>query len=205
MGRGLSQDLRGRVVAAVAGGVSCRQAALRFGVSAASAIRWRQLALAHGTAAAKAQGGDRRSARIEAQAGFLLGAIKEKDDVTLSELQGLLARRGTLERARQPVELPDHHHVAGTELVEQTRQLGPVPAPAGRRLLVDLPGAGLAQQPALRRGGLVLAPRHSVVAEQHATAFRKRSVAEGSRPSSRSERLGLTQTNDIARWIGNSL
>ena len=95
MGRGLSQDLRGRVVAAVAGGVSCRQAALRFGVSAASAIRWRQLALAHGTPAAKAQGGDRRSARIEAQAGFLLGAIKEKDDVTLSELQGLLAKRGT--------------------------------------------------------------------------------------------------------------
>jgi len=94
MGRGLSQDLRDRVVAAVAGGVSCRQAALRFGVSAASAIRWRQLALAHGTPAAKAQGGDRRSARIEAQAGFLLGAIKEKDDITLSGLQGLLAKRG---------------------------------------------------------------------------------------------------------------
>ena len=95
MGRALSQDLRDRVVAAVEGGVSCRQAAVRFGVSAASAIRWRQLALAHGTPAAKAQGGDRRSARIEAQAGFLLGAIKEKDDITLSELQGLLARRGT--------------------------------------------------------------------------------------------------------------
>jgi len=95
MGRGLSQDLRDRVVAAVAGGVSCRQAALRFGVSAASAIRWRQLALAHGTPAAKAQGGDHRSARIEAQAGFLLGVIEEKDDITLSELRGLLAERGT--------------------------------------------------------------------------------------------------------------
>jgi transposase len=95
MGRVLSQDLRDRVVAAVAGGLSCRQAAVRFGVSAASASRWRQLARAHGTPAAKAQGGDRRSARLEAQAGFLLGAIKEKDDITLSELQGLLARRGT--------------------------------------------------------------------------------------------------------------
>jgi transposase len=51
--------------------------------------------LEHGTPAAKAQGGDRRSARIEAQAGFLLGAIKEKDDITLSEPQGLLAKRGT--------------------------------------------------------------------------------------------------------------
>ena len=94
MGRALSQDLRDRVVAAVEGGVSCRQAAVRFGVSAASAIRWRQLALEHGTPVAKAQGGDRRSARIEAQAGFLLGAIKEKDDITLSGLQGLLAKRG---------------------------------------------------------------------------------------------------------------
>ena len=95
MGRGLSQDLRDRVVAAVAGGVSCRQAALRFGVSAASAIRWRQLAFAHGTPAAKAQGGDRRSARIEAQAGFLLGAIEAKDDITLVEMQARLAERGT--------------------------------------------------------------------------------------------------------------
>lgn len=36
----LSLDLRERVVAAVAGGVSRRQAAERFGASAASAIRW---------------------------------------------------------------------------------------------------------------------------------------------------------------------
>ena len=95
MGRVLSQDLRDRVVAAVAGGLSCRQAAVRFGVSAASASRWRQLARAHGTPAARAQGGDRRSARIEAHAGFLLGAIEEEDDTTLGELQARLAERGT--------------------------------------------------------------------------------------------------------------
>jgi len=95
MPRVLSQDLRNRVVAAVEGGMSCRRAAVRFGVSAASAIRWRQLALRHGTPAAKAQGGDRRSARIEAHAGFILGAIEAKDDVTLIELQALLAERGT--------------------------------------------------------------------------------------------------------------
>jgi len=95
MGRVLSQDLRDRVVAAVAAGLSCRQAALRFGVSAASAIRWRQLALRHGTPAPKAQGGDRRSARIEAHAGFILAAIETSDDITLVELQALLAERGT--------------------------------------------------------------------------------------------------------------
>ena len=95
MGRALSQDLRDRVVAAVEGGLSCRRAAVRFGVSAASAIRWRRLALEHGTPAAKAQGGDRRSARIEAHAGFLLDATETKDDITLVEMQALLAERGT--------------------------------------------------------------------------------------------------------------
>jgi len=40
MARSLSLDLRERVVAAVSGGMSRRQAAERFGVSAASAIRW---------------------------------------------------------------------------------------------------------------------------------------------------------------------
>ena len=78
MGRGLSQDLRDRVVAAIDGGMSCRGAAVRFGVSAASAIRWRQLSLRHGTPAAKAQGGDRRSGRIEAHAAFILGAIETR-------------------------------------------------------------------------------------------------------------------------------
>ena len=95
MGRGLSQDLRDRVVAAVASGMSCRQAAVRFGVSAASAIRWRQLVLQHGTPAAKPQGGDRRAARIEAHASFILDAIEAKDDITLVELQALLGERGT--------------------------------------------------------------------------------------------------------------
>ncbi len=95
MPRVLSHDLRERVVAAVEAGMSCRQAAARFGVSAASAIRWRQLVLQHGTPAAKPQGGDRRASRIDAHAAFILGAIKAKDDITLVELQALLAERGT--------------------------------------------------------------------------------------------------------------
>ena len=40
MGKPLSIDLRSRLVAAVAGGLSRRSAAERFGVSAASAVRW---------------------------------------------------------------------------------------------------------------------------------------------------------------------
>jgi transposase len=94
MGRALSRDLRDRVVAAVEGGVSCRRAAERFGVSPASAIRWRQLAVLHGTPAAKPQGGDRRSIRIEDHAAFILEAIEQQPDPTLAELREMLAARG---------------------------------------------------------------------------------------------------------------
>jgi len=94
MGRALSRDLRDRVVAAVEGGVSCRRAAERFGVSAASAIRWRQLALRHGTPAAKPQGGDRRSMKIEDHAAFILKVIEQQADPTLAELRVMLAERG---------------------------------------------------------------------------------------------------------------
>jgi transposase len=88
-------DLRDRVVAGIEGGLSRRQAAVRFGVSAASAIRWQQLAVQHGTPAPKRQGGDRRSARIEAHAGLILGAWEATPDITLIELQALLAEHGT--------------------------------------------------------------------------------------------------------------
>ena len=46
MSKALSVDLRERVVGAIAAGASCRAAAVRFGVSAASAIRWAALARA---------------------------------------------------------------------------------------------------------------------------------------------------------------
>ncbi|MFV0921991.1 IS630 family transposase, partial [Sphingomonas parapaucimobilis] len=81
-------------MAAVESGVSCRRAAERFGVSAASAIRWRQLVLTHGTPAAKPQGGDRRTSKIEDHAAFILAAIEQQPDPTLAELRTMLAERG---------------------------------------------------------------------------------------------------------------
>lgn len=95
MARSLSVDLRNRVVAAIAGGLSRRQAAVRFGVSAASAVRWQQLATQYGTSAPQQQGGDRRSMRIEAHAELILEAYKATPDITLAELQALLADHGT--------------------------------------------------------------------------------------------------------------
>jgi transposase len=89
MARALSVDLRDRVVAAIVGGLSRRQAAVRFGVSAASAVRWQQLASQHGTPAPQQQG------KIEAHAGLILDAYEATPDITLAELQALLADHGT--------------------------------------------------------------------------------------------------------------
>ncbi len=66
MGSALSSDLRERVVRAVSEGASRRQAAERFGVSPASAIRWQERFEREGRVAAKPQGGDRRSQHVEA-------------------------------------------------------------------------------------------------------------------------------------------
>ena len=94
MAKALSADLRDRVIAAIMGGMSCRQAAARFGVSASSAIRWRALARETGSTEPKPQGGDRRSHRIEAHAMLILGLVAETPDITLAERRAVLAVQG---------------------------------------------------------------------------------------------------------------
>jgi transposase len=94
MAKSLSLDLRQRVIAAIDGGLSCRQAAERFGVSAASAIRWRSRQREAGDFAPKQQGGDSRSRRIEAHAPFILNAVDTKSDITLAELRDKLKDHG---------------------------------------------------------------------------------------------------------------
>lgn len=89
MAKALSVDLRQRVVAAIDGGLSCRQAAERFGVSAASAIRWRGRLKEAGGIAPRQQGGDRKSQRIEAHSQLILDAVTAKPDITLAELRDL--------------------------------------------------------------------------------------------------------------------
>ena len=90
MGKPLSLDLRSRLVAAVAGGMSRRSAADRFGVSAASAIRWVAAVNATGSVEAKPQGGDTRSHRIEAFSAVILAAVMAQKDISLVELAELL-------------------------------------------------------------------------------------------------------------------
>lgn len=90
----LSLDLRVRVVAAVASGLSHRAAGERFGVSAASVSRWRALEREQGDARAKPMGGDQRSQHIEAQGELILSLYEATPDITLQELRAALAEHG---------------------------------------------------------------------------------------------------------------
>src|SRR3954468_2342252 len=87
MPKALSFDLRSRVLAAIDEGLSCRQAATRFGVSASSAIRWQAMRREGGDARPKPQGGDRLSRRTEAHAELIHAALAEVPDITLPELK----------------------------------------------------------------------------------------------------------------------
>ena len=90
MGKLLSIDLRSRLFATVAGGASRRAAAKRFGIPAASAVRWVQAVSTAGTVEAKPQGGDTRSHRIEAFSSVILAAVAAQKDISLVELAELL-------------------------------------------------------------------------------------------------------------------
>ena len=94
MPKPLSYDLRARVLAAIDAGLSCRQAAERFGVSPSSAIRWQALRRSGGDARPKPSGGDRLSHRTEAHAGLIQAALVEVPDITLPELKARLGGQG---------------------------------------------------------------------------------------------------------------
>ncbi|WP_235523318.1 IS630 family transposase [Sphingobium sp. Leaf26] len=68
------------------GSLSRRAAAARFGVAAASAVRWVRDRRETGSTRAKPQGGDMRSQRIAAYRDVILGAIEQQVDITLVEL-----------------------------------------------------------------------------------------------------------------------
>ena len=85
MGRPYSQDLRERVVDA-AGPTSRRQAAARFGVGVATAIRWMAALTTTGTVASRPQRRARRS-KLDPHEAYLRGLIAERTDITLEEMR----------------------------------------------------------------------------------------------------------------------
>jgi transposase len=70
-----------------------RAAADRFGVSAASAVKWSQRYRATGSAAAKPRGG-KKPYVLTGQREWLLGRIAEAPDLTLRAVMAELADRG---------------------------------------------------------------------------------------------------------------
>lgn len=92
MPRPYSLDLRERVVGAVVrGGLSARAAAARFGVSAASAIKWVQRFRRSGSVA-PLPAPRRPGSPLNAEADWLLAAIAAEPDLTLAEVRARLGR-----------------------------------------------------------------------------------------------------------------
>jgi transposase len=95
MASSYSQDLRDRVIdGVIRGGMSRRAAAVRFGVSESSAIKWVQRFERSGSRAASKMGGYLRP-KLEPHREFLEALRGEKSDIPLKSLcDWLLAERG---------------------------------------------------------------------------------------------------------------
>lgn len=94
MAAALSMDLRERVIAAIEAGASCRQAAERFGIGAASAIRWHARFRQEGEIGSKPMGGDRHSHRVEAHAALILQSYRAQPQIFLREVRAVLQENG---------------------------------------------------------------------------------------------------------------
>jgi transposase len=89
MARAYSLDLRERVVEAIEGGLSRREAAEVFGVSPSTAVKWMRRHHDSGSVAARAMGGDRRS-RLGGERSFIEERLDAVNDLTIEELRASL-------------------------------------------------------------------------------------------------------------------
>jgi transposase len=89
----LSNDLRQRVVNAVAAGESCRSVATRFGVAVSSVVKWSQRYRATGSVAPGKMGGHRKRV-LEPHRAFIVERINQTPHLTLHGLKAELAARG---------------------------------------------------------------------------------------------------------------
>ena len=90
MARAYSQDLRDRVIDVALAGTPARQAAARFGIGVATAIRWVRRARQSGDRAPGRQGQPRRS-KLDPYRDYLLELIETTPDMTISEMVERLA------------------------------------------------------------------------------------------------------------------
>lgn len=93
MTRPYSNDLRERVVAAVAAGQSCRTVADRFDIAVSSVAKWSQRYRATGSVSPGKMGGHRRRI-LEPHRAFIVERIEQTSHLTLHRLKDELAARG---------------------------------------------------------------------------------------------------------------
>jgi transposase len=93
MARPLSEDIRERVVAAVAQGASTRAVAARFGVAVSSVVKWTQRYRSTGSVAPGKMGGHRKPV-LEPHRAFIMERLGQTPHLTLHGLKAELAARG---------------------------------------------------------------------------------------------------------------
>jgi transposase len=86
-----SSDLRDRVTAAVASGMSRCEAAEVFGVAISTAVKWMQRLRDTGSSAAKPRGGG--TSPLEQHTERILATVSERPDATLKELLAALGKQ----------------------------------------------------------------------------------------------------------------
>ena len=98
----LSQDLRDRIVRAVEGGSSIRQAAQRFAVSPSAAVNLMRRVRESGSTAPARFGGHRRPI-LDEHDDLIRSLLDAKPDMMLVEIQAELARHGIVVRATSTI------------------------------------------------------------------------------------------------------
>ena len=90
MSRSYSTDLRVRVIGAISGDLSARQAAARFGIGVSTAVAWYRRYRETGEVAARKQGQPGGS-KLDAHEAFILALVWERPDISLAEIAERLA------------------------------------------------------------------------------------------------------------------
>lgn len=133
-----SQDLRERVVGAVAGGQSRHAAAAQFKVSVSSAVRWMQRWQASGEVAAKPTGGS--SSPLQQHEGELRALVAEQPDLTLDEYCAVLRQRGIATSRVSLHRFFERHEFSFKKILHASEQQRPDVAEARERWRQDQPG-----------------------------------------------------------------
>lgn len=139
MGKARSEDLRIRVVEAVEAGSSRRQAAARFQVAIASAIRWVVLKGETGSVRPRPRGGKSRSP-LERHAPWLQALIAAEPDLTLEAIVRRIAVDLGLKTSEMSVRRFFRRHEFSFKKNSSRRRTGPARRGSGAGVVEGRPG-----------------------------------------------------------------